>query len=144
MQAQATPEMQLGQQYADEVKTMFMSGDFKESQAQQRRELVGSTIYKYVDQMIGPEVAPKITGMIIDLPPSDLNMSVLQHPSLQQKVRAALQLLVDSQTLKAPLSDKATAFLQGAGIQQQAMQQPNVTADGGLMAAPASQQVMAV
>jgi hypothetical protein len=54
-----------------------MSTDFKESAQKQRRELVGSTIYKYVENMLGTEVAPKITGMIIDLPPSDLNMSVL-------------------------------------------------------------------
>jgi hypothetical protein len=52
--------------------------------------MVGSSIYKYIEGMLGPEVAPKITGMIIDLPPSDLNMSVLQYPSLQMKVRTAL------------------------------------------------------
>lgn len=61
--------------------------------------------------MLGPEVAPKITGMIIDLPPSDLNHSVLQIFSLQQKVRTALQLLVESNTLRDPLSPKASTFL---------------------------------
>ena len=61
--------------------------------------------------MLGPEVAPKITGMIIDLPPNDLNQSVLQIFSLQQKVRTALQLLVESNTLRDPLSLKASNFL---------------------------------
>ena len=90
---------------------MFMSQEFKEAQLQQRREFVGSAIYKYVENMLGPEVAPKITGMIIDLPPSDLNMSVLQYFSLQQKVRTALQLLYESNTLTKGLSEKATTFL---------------------------------
>ncbi len=64
---QASPEMQFTLNYADEIKTMFMSADFKESQQQQRREMVGSAIYKYVEQMLGPEVSPKITGMIINM-----------------------------------------------------------------------------
>ena len=114
MQAQAQMASQpppLAQQYEIEVNTMFRSPDFKESTAKARRELVGSTIYKYVEHLLGTEVAPKITGMIIDLPPADLNMSVLQYHSFQGKVRTALQLLVDSNTLKAELEPKAKGFL---------------------------------
>lgn len=66
-------EAAYSQNYAEEIKAMFMTEDFKQAGLQQRREFVGSAIYKYIDQMLGPEVAPKITGMIIDLPPSDLN-----------------------------------------------------------------------
>lgn len=47
--AQLSPEMIFAQGYADEIKTMFMSADFKESAQQQRREMVGSAIYKYVE-----------------------------------------------------------------------------------------------
>lgn len=75
----ASPPLSFSQQYELEVNNMFRSADFKESSAKTRRELVGSTIYKYVEQLLGTEIAPKITGMIIDLPPSDLNMSVLQY-----------------------------------------------------------------
>ena len=78
--------------------------------------------------MLGPEVSPKITGMIIDLPPQDLNMSVLQYHLLQQKVRTALQLLVDSNTLQKPLVAKAQAFLHSAPHMQTGgnMHAPNV------------------
>jgi hypothetical protein len=29
---------------------------------------VGELIYEYIEKMVGPEKAPKITGMLIDLP----------------------------------------------------------------------------
>lgn len=92
--------------------------------------------------MLGPEVAPKITGMIIDLPPQDLNMSVLQYHSLQQKVRTALQLLVDSNTLQKPLVQKAQAFLLHASSTAVQMQL-QMHAQGNV-SATAPQQVMAV
>jgi len=64
-----TQEAAYAHHYSDEIKAMFMTDDFKKADLQARRELVGSAIYKYIEQMLGPEVAPKITGMIIDLPP---------------------------------------------------------------------------
>ena len=64
------------------------------------------------EQLIRDTDWPELDVMIIDLPPQDLNMSVLQYHTLQQKVRTALQLLVDSNTLQKQLGPKAQAFMQ--------------------------------
>ena len=46
--------------------------------------------------MVGEEHAPKVTGMIIDLDPVELNMSIQQYADLQSKVHSAMQLLLTS------------------------------------------------
>ena len=53
--------------------------------------------------MVGEEHAPKVTGMIIDLDPVELNMSIQQYGDLQSKVHSAMQLLVTS-NLAAPIN----------------------------------------
>jgi len=46
--------------------------------------------------MVGEAHAPKVTGMIIDLDPVELNMSIQNYADLQSKVRSAMQLLVSN------------------------------------------------
>jgi hypothetical protein len=40
--------------------------------------------------MVGEEHAPKVTGMIIDLDPAELNMSIQQYEDLSMKVNSAM------------------------------------------------------
>lgn len=49
---------------------------FLEGTQDKRREIVGTAIYHHVEELIGSEHAPKITGMIIDLQPAELNLSI--------------------------------------------------------------------
>jgi hypothetical protein len=44
--------------------------------------LVGTFIFPHVIQMVGDEISPKVTGMIIDLPLADLNYSVSSFDTL--------------------------------------------------------------
>lgn len=46
--------------------------------------------------MVSEAHAPKVTGMIIDLDPVELNMSIQNYADLQSKVRSAMQLLVSN------------------------------------------------
>ena len=55
---------------------MFTSQAFSQATAESRREIIGTAIYKHVSEMVGEDHAPKVTGMIIDLDPSELNMSI--------------------------------------------------------------------
>jgi hypothetical protein len=75
---------------------MFMLPDFQ--QRSTRKELIGNTIYKHVQKLVGEMRAPKITGMLIDLPDAELNFSIHQWTLFEQKVMSALQLLKDSET----------------------------------------------
>lgn len=83
-----------GSQYQAEIFSMFNSTDFAQATAESRKEIIGTAIYKHVHEMVGEEHAPKVTGMIIDLDPVELNMSIQQYGDLQQKVSSAMQLLV--------------------------------------------------
>jgi len=64
--------------------------------AEARKEIVGTAIYKHVQAMVGEAHAPKVTGMIIDLDPVELNMSIQAYGDLNQKVSSAMQLLVSN------------------------------------------------
>jgi hypothetical protein len=55
---------------------MFMSSEFKNSMKKEKKELIGNTIYKHVEKLVGEMKAPKITGMLIDLPEAELNYSI--------------------------------------------------------------------
>jgi hypothetical protein len=64
--------------YFDEIQQMFMSPEFKESRKKEKKDMVGNTIYKHVEKLVGEMKAPKITGMLIDLPEAELNYSISQ------------------------------------------------------------------
>ena len=61
---------------------MFNSQEFSQSTVDARKEIIGTAIYKHVHEMVGEEHAPKVTGMIIDLDPAELNMSIQQYADL--------------------------------------------------------------
>ena len=55
--------------------------------------LIGEFIYEYVEKMIGEEKAPKITGMLIDLPHDEIKGYLYDFFKLQQKVQEANEVL---------------------------------------------------
>ena len=81
---------------------MFNSSEFAQSTADSRKEIIGTAIYRHVHDMVGEEHAPKVTGMIIDLDPVELNMSIQQYGDLLTKVQSAMQLLVSSNLVVKP------------------------------------------
>lgn len=84
-----SPEMT----YMQRIHGLFQSQQFSQGDADDRKTLIGNIIFQYVEQLVGNEHAPKITGMIIDLPPAQLNQSVSQYASLKEKALSALELL---------------------------------------------------
>ena len=75
---------------------MFCSQEFQNAVADSRKEIIGTCIFKHIQTLVGEEHAPKVTGMIIDLEPAELNMSIMNYNDLQVKVSSAMQLLVSS------------------------------------------------
>lgn len=73
---------------------MFMSPEFKNhANKQTKKELIGNTIYKHVEKLVGESKAPKITGMLIDLPEVELNFSIVTWSEFEAKVLSALQMI---------------------------------------------------
>ena len=69
---------------------MFNSQEFAQATAESRKEIIGTAIYRHIHDMVGEDHAPKVTGMIIDLDPVELNMSIQQYGDLQSKVNSAM------------------------------------------------------
>jgi hypothetical protein len=57
------------------------------------KEQVGEFIYEYVEKIAGDEKAPKITGMLIDLPMEEIRGYLTDYSKLQGKISEAHQLL---------------------------------------------------
>jgi polyadenylate-binding protein len=58
------------------------------------KDQVGNTIYDYVLQLCGPDKAPKITGMLIELPVEQIKQYMGSYEALQMKVSEANELLM--------------------------------------------------
>jgi len=54
---------------------------------------VGEFIYEFVERLTGEEKAPKITGMLIDLPIPEIQGYLSEFSKLQFKIQEANQLL---------------------------------------------------
>jgi hypothetical protein len=54
---------------------------------------VGEFIYEYVEKISGDDKAPKITGMLIDLPIQEIQAYLFDFNKLQFKINEANQLL---------------------------------------------------
>lgn len=54
---------------------------------------VGEFIYEYVERIAGEEKAPKITGMLIDLPIDEIKGYLTDFVKLQAKINEATSLL---------------------------------------------------
>lgn len=83
--------------YSAEIQSMFVSAEFKSGNQQDKKEIVGNTIYKHVEKIIGDGKAPKITGMLIDLPDAELNFSISTWNNFHQKVMSAFALINESE-----------------------------------------------
>ena len=83
--------------YSQTIKSIVSTPDFISLPEESRREKIGEEIYNYVLQKAGEESAPKITGMIIDLPYQDLIVSIQSWEGLQEKIQEGLDLLKDDQ-----------------------------------------------
>ena len=92
---------------------MFVSQEFKGADRREKKEIVGNVIYKHVEKIVGEQKAPKITGMLIDLPEAELNFSVSQWTHFEQKVMSAFQLIT------APTTQE-TAAPGGASVSPEA------------------------
>lgn len=57
------------------------------------KEQVGHLIYDFVQGIIGVEKAPKITGMLIELPVTQIKEYLSSYEGLEMKVREANNLL---------------------------------------------------
>jgi len=57
------------------------------------RNNVGEVIYEYVEKIAGGVKAPKITGMLIDLPQEEIVSYLRDFNKLQEKVTEAVILL---------------------------------------------------
>ena len=55
---------------------------------------MGNLIYPYVLKLIGEEKAPKVTGMLIDLPETELNLTISNWAHFEKKVFSAFKLIV--------------------------------------------------
>jgi hypothetical protein len=88
--------------YQQEVQTMFISHEFKSGDSTIKKELIGNTIYKHVEKIVGDVKAPKITGMLIDLPEAELNYSISVWNNFFTKVQSAFALITESES-NAPI-----------------------------------------
>jgi hypothetical protein len=50
------------------------------------KDQVGEIIYDYIEKMVGPERAPKITGMLIELPIGQIQIFMSSYQNLCMKV----------------------------------------------------------
>lgn len=84
-----------------------MSQDFKLGNNLSKKDLVGNTIYKHVEKIVGEAKAPKITGMLIDLPEVELNFSIQNWINFEAKVISAFNLITQNETGNAEPAQKA-------------------------------------
>lgn len=77
---------------------MFASSEYKQAPDRKtKKDIVGNAIYKHVEKLVGEQKAPKITGMLIDLPEVELNYSIVKWAEFEQKVLSALQMITMSE-----------------------------------------------
>jgi len=55
--------------------------------------IVGEFIYEYVEKLVGDQRAPKITGMLIDLPIDEIKSYLYDFSQLYKKIGDAVNLL---------------------------------------------------
>ena len=56
------------------------------------KDQVGTVLYEFVNQLVGPK-APKITGMLIDLPIADIQLIMQNYDLFKTRVGQANELL---------------------------------------------------
>lgn len=61
------------------------------------KNMIGEFIYEYVEKFVGEERAPKVTGMLIDLPTDEIKGYLYDLTKLHQKASEAVNVLVQMQ-----------------------------------------------
>jgi hypothetical protein len=51
------------------------------------KDQVGEFIYDLVEKLVGEDTAPKLTGMLIDLPLDDIKLYLADYKIFESKVR---------------------------------------------------------
>jgi len=80
-------------QYETKMKTLVASDTFKNANSDTKKEIIGEAIYTTITETAGDENAPKITGMIIDLPIEQLTGIVTKWNETQEKIKEGQALL---------------------------------------------------
>ena len=78
------------------MKTLLNNADYKNGDDDQRKEMVGDEIYEFVEGIVGEDEAPKVTGMIIDLPQKDLMAILNNYSAFNNKVQEGMKLIKQS------------------------------------------------
>lgn len=96
-QQQQPPQQQMPQQPMNPAQAFVMKAQQLLPSVQERnpylKESVGHLIYEYVEMIVGNQKAPKITGMLIELPVPQIKQYLGSFEALQHRVMEADQLL---------------------------------------------------
>ena len=98
--------------YQTEIRDMFASGEYKQAPDRKtKKDIVGNAIYKHVEKLVGDLKAPKITGMLIDLPEIELNYSIVKWNEFEQKVLSALQMITHNEQQQRQVTQQQPAMV---------------------------------
>ena len=102
--------------YYKEIMEMFQSEEFKRTHddPQARKDVIGNHIYEHIEKISCSAFAPKITGMIIDLPFVDLIPVVSSLENLTEKIRHAEAILREAPTEQSQVPSSNGAVVAGA------------------------------
>lgn len=78
------------------ILSLANSVDFTKATEKEKRVKIGNGIFEYVAMIYGTSLAPKLTGMIVDLPIIELMEAVKTHDKLKEKLTIAKALLETS------------------------------------------------
>jgi hypothetical protein len=92
---QASPLASEEAMYQQQFVQLTNNAEYVQSDEDTKKSKIGDLIYHYVSRYSSDENAPKITGMIIDLPEPDLVQEVGSLSGLQEKIKEGEQLLQD-------------------------------------------------
>ena len=74
--------------------SLFNNEEFKTGNEAKRKELIGNIIYDHIERIVGIEKAPKLCGMVIDLPHAELLETLQSLECLTTKVNVGVDLLI--------------------------------------------------
>merc|ERR1711935_412824 len=99
MPPQQQQQMQVPQQNMTKSQQYLMKTQSIIGSVQERNphlaDQVGNMIYEFVEGLVGAQKAPKITGMLIQLPVFQIKQYMTSYEALQHRVMEAEQLLTN-------------------------------------------------